>query len=132
MSRESAVWLDREHAKILMFGPGKEKPEVRKVTAHLLVHHTHRLEGDEKESRKFYHEVAQALVDADLILIMGPGLAKHHLRTHLIEHHPNLSRRVVGVESVDHPTEGQLTAYAARYFDRLLFDTSGISLAQVE
>lgn len=132
MSRESAVWLDREHAKILMFGAGKDKPEIRKLTAHLPVHHTHRLEGDEKESQKFYHEVAQALVDADLILIMGPGVAKHHLRSHLIEHHPNLSRRVVGVETADHPTEGQLAAYVAKYFDRPLFDTSGISLAQVE
>lgn len=129
---ETAVWLDREHAKIFAFSAGESKPEIRKVKAHVPNHHTHRLEGDEKESGKFYHEVAQQLVDADMILVMGPGVAKHHFRTHLMEHHPNLSRRVVGVETVDHPTEPQLAACASRYFTRLQHDTAGIAFAQIE
>jgi hypothetical protein len=42
---------------------------------------------------------------------------------HVHAHDPKLEARIVGVETVDHPTDGQLAAFARRYFqaaDRML------------
>lgn len=35
---------------------------------------------------------------------------------HIHSHEPALVRKVVGVETVDHPSDGQLVAYARKYF----------------
>lgn len=112
---QSVVWLDREHAKVFDWINGV--PELRKLDFSPKNHHTHRLQGDEKESRKFYHEIAQALESADAILILGPGMAKYHFRNHLAEHHPMLLKKVVGCEASDHMTEHQIAAYGANFFE---------------
>jgi hypothetical protein len=42
---------------------------------------------------------------------------------HLHAHDPKIADKVVGVETIDHPTDGQLVAYARKYFvakDRML------------
>jgi hypothetical protein len=43
--------------------------------------------------------------------------------THISQHDPGLMRIIVGVETVDHPSNGQLVAHARHYFkaeDRML------------
>lgn len=52
-----------------------------------------------------------------------PAQAKLQRIKHIQAHHPQLMANVVGVETVDHPTDGQLVAYARKYFlakDRML------------
>ena len=47
---------------------------------------------------------------------MGPGNAKQEFVKH-IEHHDHLLRaRVLGVETVDHPTNHQVVAHARKFF----------------
>lgn len=55
--------------------------------------------------------------------VVGPAQAKLQLLKHLHAHDPHMASRVVGVETVDHPSDGQLVAYARKYFrakDRML------------
>lgn len=54
--------------------------------------------------------------NAEEILLIGPGTAKSELVNWLAEHHPDVSRRVVGVETVDHPTPGQIKDLARAAF----------------
>jgi hypothetical protein len=49
---------------------------------------------------------------------VGPSTAKLDLIRYVHQHEHALEPRVVGVETVDHPTDGQLIAYAKRYFER--------------
>jgi hypothetical protein len=42
---------------------------------------------------------------------------------HIGEHDPQLAKKIVGVESIDHPSDAQLVAHARKYFkaeDRML------------
>jgi hypothetical protein len=64
-----------------------------------------------------------ALAGASEILIVGPGQAKLELIKHINAHDHAVVDKVVGVETVDHPGDGQLVAYARKYFvarDRML------------
>ncbi len=57
------------------------------------------------------------------ILIVGPGHAKLELIKHIHSHDHGVVDKVVGVETVDHPSDAQLVAYARKYFvakDRML------------
>jgi hypothetical protein len=49
------------------------------------------------------------------VLITGPANAKLELIKHIHQHDPALMKKIVGVETVDHPSDGQLVAYARRY-----------------
>jgi hypothetical protein len=60
-------------------------------------------------------DVADAVSDAGEILIIGPAQAKTELATYLREH-THIGSRIVGVEAVDHPTDGQIVAYAKKHF----------------
>ena len=70
----------------------------------------------------FLTKTADALHNAEEILIVGPADAKHELRNHLAVHAPLLAQRVVGVEPMDKCSQGDLHAFASLFFhqaDRL-------------
>ena len=110
------VWLDHQEAHIYhLDASGKQKEHLKK--------HTHQHSNDHADARKhqedekFFHEVANKLKNPAEILIMGPGLAKNHFKTHLEKHHhAALASKVVGVEAVDHPTEKQMLDTARKFF----------------
>ena len=98
----------------LMAQRGAERRTQRKPD-----HHTHRQTHEDKESPHFYAEVASHLRDADEILVIGHGIAKTHFQTFLTQHEAGLAKKVVGYETVDHPTDNQITALATQYFHRV-------------
>lgn len=72
--------------------------------------------GKAVEDKQYYHAIAQSLKGAEEILVVGPAQAKLQLIKHLHSHDPQVGNKVVGVESIDHPTDAQLVAYARKYF----------------
>lgn len=110
------IWLDHEHAKLFHFS--EEHMERETVRATRVDHHTHRLDGDEKNHPVMYDEIAAKLEQASRILILGPGLAKTHFQNRLLEKHPAIAKKVVGCETSDHPTDHQIAAYAMKYFQK--------------
>jgi hypothetical protein len=69
--------------------------------------------------------VVESMASAKEVLVVGPGSAKLELIKHVHAHDPAVSKKIVGVETVDHPTDPQLLAFAKRYFlkvDNLLGD----------
>ena len=60
--------------------------------------------------------MARELEGAERVLIVGPSTAKLQFVRHAHKHDPALEPRIVGVETVDHPTDRQLVAYSKRYF----------------
>jgi stalled ribosome rescue protein Dom34 len=65
---------------------------------------------------EFFHKVISAVASVKEILILGPGSAKTELVKHAAAHDPVAFRAIVGVETVDHPTDAQIIAYAKTYF----------------
>src|SRR5689334_9759493 len=110
------IWIDRSSAKVFQVSP--EKMERKILKSHYHDHHTHRLDSRDFEQmeKKPFQEAAEILSQEGQILILGPGVVKHHFLNYLNEHYPVLSKKVVGCESVDHPTDSQIAAQALKYF----------------
>jgi stalled ribosome rescue protein Dom34 len=117
MTRHVAVWIDHQEAKI--YHVDAKNVDAIKIDA---PHHVHRHptvtaeHNHPADAQHFYGEVVRSLQGAQEILIVGPGNAKLGLIKYVHKHHPALEPNVIGVETVDHPTDGQLVAYARRYF----------------
>jgi stalled ribosome rescue protein Dom34 len=123
------VWIDHREARILHFSRDESEKLVIKPDhpARHIHHHANTVgSGHEKTSAAYLHDVVEALVDAGAILITGPGAAKVELMHHMQQHHAPLAKKVAAVETVDHPTDGQLVAYARKYFKSADLDTPQI------
>jgi hypothetical protein len=72
--------------------------------------------GHAAEDHDYLQAVAEAVADAGAVLITGPASAKTALIKHIHQHDPRLMNVIVGVETVDHPSDAQLVAYARQYF----------------
>ena len=122
----AVVWLDHSEAHVMHIAPDDvEKSVVRPSKPHQHLHSKSGTAGSGKaaEDKHYYHAIVEALNGAQEILVVGPAQAKLQLIKHIHSHDPAMSDKVVGVESVDHPTDVQLVAYARKYFvakDRML------------
>jgi len=65
---------------------------------------------------EFMKEVASAISVAGEILVIGPGNAKTEFMTYVEKHDPKLKAKILGVETVDHPSDGEIVAYARKFF----------------
>ncbi len=113
------VWLDHSEAHVMPIGTADvEKTVVYSSHPHAKLHTRAGTLGSGRapEDHDYYHRVAQALGGAQEILVVGPADAKLHLIKHLHSHHARLVERLIGVETVDHLSDGQLGAYARKYF----------------
>ena len=52
----------------------------------------------------------------DAWLIAGPGETKKELEKYLDQHSEELKKKLIGVEAMDHPTDGELLAHARNLF----------------
>ena len=115
----AAVWLDHNEARI--FHITKTTFDEKTIQSDKGHTQLHRKSGSDdghraKESQDYYHEVITALSDAEMILVVGPSTAKLELIKHAHRHDPKLEAKIIGVETVDHPSDGQLVAYMRKYF----------------
>ena len=71
---------------------------------------------DEHVNARFFSAVVQALRGAGPLVLAGPSTAKLELAKYLKKKAPELEREVIGVQTLDHPTDRQLAAFARNYF----------------
>jgi stalled ribosome rescue protein Dom34 len=119
MHRNAAVWLDHREARVFhVDSEGADRSRLRAAHEHV---HRHPADGGERahphENDAFFHHVAGALSDAEQILVVGPSTAKLQFVRYLRAQAPKIEAKIVGLESVDHPTDAQLIDYARRYFE---------------
>lgn len=117
MRHHTALWIDHHQARLFTFEGDELRNEVLVSHRHRAEHAHRHDESDHAEADPaFLDEITAALGSAGPILVVGPATAKLELLRHLHRRAPTIEARVVGVETVDHPTDGQLVAYARRYF----------------
>src|SRR5690349_3592372 len=100
----AAVWIDHEHAKIFHV-------DEHRFDESLIRAPNKNVRRDPAASEQFFHQVAGALATSGEILVVGPGSAKLKLIKHIHRHDRALDEKIVGVETVDHPSDKQLVAY---------------------
>jgi stalled ribosome rescue protein Dom34 len=119
------VWIDHREAKVFHFNATEVDRMI--LHPHNPTRHIHHKAnaiggGDALLDHEFFERVTEAIADAKAILITGPASAKSELAAHVTRRHPDIARCVVGVETIDHPSDGALIAVARLYFraeDRL-------------
>jgi hypothetical protein len=118
----AVVWIDHLEAHVIQFYiDTSESQTIKTKSKHTNVHQKAGTldSGHYSADNSYLHEVIQAVSGAGEILIVGPGSAKLELFKHAQSHDIKISEKIVGIETVDHPSDGQLLAYAKKYFMRI-------------
>ena len=115
----AVIWIDHHEAKVFHFNA----TDADHLTFHpndptMQIHHKTNTIGSGHEQLDYFflHDVTSAIADAGAVLIVGPGSAKTELMTHITQHDSKLREKIKGVETIDHPTDGQIVAHARKFF----------------
>jgi stalled ribosome rescue protein Dom34 len=115
-----AVWLDHKEARVFHVHPDSADESTVLAPPHNDHHkHTRGQEGlkeHPEDLNRFYRGLVTAIEGGDELLIAGPGMAKVEFRTFLHTYHPALDAKVVGVETVDHPSDAEMIVFAKTQF----------------
>jgi len=114
----AVVWLDHAAARLFHFDAHAFEGKTVKSAHGGHIHHKAGAvgAGHATDDPKYFAAVAEALADAQEILLMGPGNAKTAFVKHLEGHAPKVAKRIVAVENADHPSDGAIVAHARRHF----------------
>ena len=122
----AVVWIDHHEARILDFNA--DDAHATAVTLQHAASRSYsklcgRASWRASDDMGFFDEVAAKLGGIGEILIVGPANAKLGFLKRLQAKHTAIADKVIGVETVDHPSDGELLKYARAYFgkvDRML------------
>lgn len=107
----AVVWMDHTEAHVLPFDADHVEPHRVKARSH------HRRGSDRPgDAQAFYADIQQALSGVSEVLLCGPAQSKQQFADWAQSHAPQLAQAIVGIESTDHPSDGQLVAHARKYF----------------
>ena len=115
----AVIWVDHHEARIFHFNAvDVEQTILHPKNSAMHVHHKSNTIGSGHETldQSFLHETIASVANAGAVLIVGPGTAKTELLKHITEHDPRLKEKILGVETVDHLTDGQIVAFARKFF----------------
>ena len=113
----AVVWLDFHQAKIFLIkAEDIEAKRIKADTPHRQVHHKAQVRGSGhvRDDRTYFEAILAAVQGVNAWLIVGPGGTKKDLEKYLEGHGEELKKKLVGVEPMDHPTEGELLAQARK------------------
>ena len=119
-----AVWLDHKEAHIFhIYGGGSDEATIKAPLQN--THHKHPkgpsgAKEHPDDAKRFFHEIARAMESAEEILVVGPSTAKLELVRYIHKNHHALEPKIIGLETVDHPTDPQIVAYARNYFKKVI------------
>jgi stalled ribosome rescue protein Dom34 len=116
----AVVWLDFHQAKVfLITAEDVETRRIKADTPHRRIHHKAQVRGSGhvRDDRTYFEAILAAIEEADSWLIAGPGETKKDLESYLEGHGEELRKRLVGVESMDHLTAGELIKQARKLFE---------------
>ena len=113
-SRQAIIRLD--HAQAELQGLGSDSPAP--VHLHAQRHDTRQHHSAVRDGHEFFGAVCGAIDHFDEVLLVGAQQATADFERYMRKHHPETVRRVVGRETVDRPTPGELAAFGRGFFER--------------
>jgi hypothetical protein len=115
----AVIWIDHREARVFHFS----STDVERLVLHpdnptKHIHHKANSIGSGRavEDHDYLQAIVDSVADAGAILITGPANAKTELVKHIHQHAPLRMKAIAGVETVDHPSDAALVAYAKTYF----------------
>src|SRR6186997_1705627 len=123
------VWMDSREAHVFRFSADDvEKQRIRSHNPFRKIHHKAGVigAGHVHLDHGYFADIAEALNGVQEWLLTGPGIAKNELARHIQAHVPELKRTLCGLQTSDHPTDGELVEQARGAFksiDRMRSNT---------
>jgi stalled ribosome rescue protein Dom34 len=122
----AVVWLDFKEAHVFLFNA--DDVHRQRIKAHAPSRKIHQKAGivgagHVHDDNAYFKSIVEALSGTTGWLITGPAATKNELASYIEKHAPQLKSQLIGVEPMDHPTDGELLAHARRFFkaaDRML------------
>jgi len=125
MKRQVGVWIDHRKAVIVLVSDEGEETRLieSSMEKHVRFASGSSQDGSAESTRDrqfashldgYYDKVIESIRDAESILIFGPGEAKGELEKRL--ENKELGGRIVGIETVDKMTDGQIAARVRQHF----------------
>ena len=115
----AVIWIDHKEAHVMFLSQDASEAEIIKTkSTHSHLHHKANEVGSGRLAldAKYLHSVIEAVKESKEILILGPGSAKLELIKHAHQHDQQIAANIVGVETVDHPSDKEILAYARKFF----------------
>lgn len=116
----AVVCIDHAQAVILDFSKdGFNEYRIAATDRHGHIHHKAGAPGSghEHDAKDYFEAVAAQAGLSQEILIVGHGDAKTLFAHFIRDHVPALAPRIKGVETVDHPSNGEILALARKFFE---------------
>ena len=113
------VWIDHHEAKVFHFDATEvDRLVIRPHDPSRRIRHEANSagSGDRAADQDFFEQIAEAITDARSILVTGPANGKSELVAYVTHRHPDIARRIAGVETIDHPGSVAFVALARIYF----------------
>jgi hypothetical protein len=119
------VWMDSREAHVFRFNV--EDVDQDRLKAHMpfrKVHHKAGVigSGHPTADTEYFQQIIDALSGTREWILAGPGQAKDAFAVFLEKHPSRIESRLMRVEPMDHPTDGELLKHARQAFkaiDRL-------------
>ena len=116
----AVVQIDHAEATIFEFGTaGVDKHRVRAEDQSGHIHHKAGTvgSGHSHTDTHFLATVAAALKPTHEILIVGHGQARTEFAHYIRDHVPDLAKKIMGVEAIGNVSEGEVLAFARKFFE---------------
>jgi stalled ribosome rescue protein Dom34 len=110
------VWIDYDQACVRRFNRALVKTEIIKTYASAPGTAPVERNIHAPDTARYFDDIAQAISDADGILILGPGFERLELLVHLRRGYPQVADRIVALETVDHPSDEEMVPWARKHF----------------
>lgn len=113
------VWMDSKESHVFQFNA--DDVEKQRIKAHLpfrKIHHKAGVigAGHVHLDHHYFDEIGHALEGVQEWILTGPSTAKDEMRGYLRTNRPELEKKLLAVETADHPTDGELLKHARRFF----------------
>ena len=108
----AVVHIDHHTAQVVQFDA--DHTQAQKIHEH--PHYTRQHGSEIRSEHEFFGSVCDALEGVGQVLIAGSHTAQADFRHYVEKHRPETGKKIVGWETVDHPTEAQLLALARHCF----------------
>lgn len=116
----SVVCIDHAQTLVLEFAQsGVTEHRIRATDRQGNIHHKGGTvgSGHSHDGKAYLAAVTEAMKPSHEILIVGHGTAKDELVSFIRDHVPALAPRIMGVETIDQLTTGEILAFAREYFE---------------
>ena len=108
----AVAFVDHTQAQVLQFDA--EHVQAERVKTH--THQTRQHGSAVRSEHEYFGHVCDALAGIAEVLVTGPKTGLADFKHYADKHRPETAARIVGYETVDHPSENELVALARKYF----------------